>query len=308
MYIYKENKSKKFFIALITILPLTIIGILFTSEPFVFAQDSTIPTNINYDIKEHIFGTNTELERVSRKPKIVYIKKNNYVYRVFTVETDARKILKQYRIDIASNDHISINTPYILDGSIIKIIRTEKVIEDINIDVPFETEIVKNPEKPDGEQNILQEGVLGVRTKRTENYYEDGILKDSTILQDNIVRQPIKRIVEIGTSTYSLDGIEKKGYNCEYWGDVVDNTSYTNEEKEWLKFVMYCESGCNAESQKDSKYKGLFQWDPYWWRKQFSENIFDGYAQISHTIEKYRAGGENMWPTCNSLFEKGYRH
>jgi hypothetical protein len=301
----EENKRTKFFTALFTTVLLAIIGLLFATGDIVFAQNDE--RNIDYDLTGSVFGTNIELERSSRKPKVVHIKKGNYVYKVFTVETDIYKILEQYRIDITGNERISVSTEYIVDGTFVRVIHTETVIEDITLDIPFETEVIKTYQRFEGEEEVLQEGVLGTRTKRVQNYYEDGILKESAVLEESIAREPVKEIIEIGTSTYTFDGIELRGYNCPYWHNVINSGSYTEEEKEWLKFVMYCESGCNAESTK-SYYKGLFQWDPKWWRKQYSENIYDGYAQIQHTIEKYRAGGENMWPNCNAKFEDGHRY
>lgn len=305
MDIQEENKKTKLSKILLISLLITSIGLLFSTVDFAFAQDNQ--QDIKYDIRGNIFGTNSNIEKNSRKPKIVYIKKGGYVYTVLTMETDINEILKQYKIDISDNEKISISTEYILDGTFVKVIQTETVIEDVRLEIPFTTEVIKSYQRFEGEKEILQEGVLGLRTKRVQNYYEDGVLKESIVLLDTLSREPVKEIVEIGTSTYTLDGIEKRGYNCPYWHNVINNGAYTEEEKEWLKYVMYCESGCNAESTK-SYYKGLFQWDPKWWRKQYTENIFDGYAQIQHTIEKYRAGGKNMWPVCNANFEDGHRY
>lgn len=299
------NKRKKIPNTVIISLLVIILGLFFSTVDFAFAQDNKVSTN--YDIRENIFGTNTEIEKNSRKPKVVYIKRGENVYTILTIETDINEILKQYKIDISGNEKISISTEQILYGTFVRVIRTETVIEDVTLQIPFATEVVKSYQKFEGEKETLQQGVLGLRTKRVQNYYEDGVLKESIILADTLAREPVKEIIEIGTSTYTLDGIEQRGYNCPYWHNVISSGPYREEEKEWLKFVMYCESGCNAESTK-SYYKGLFQWDPKWWRKQYTENIFDGYAQIKHTIEKYRAGGENMWPNCNAKFEAGHRY
>ena len=150
------------------------------------------------------------------------------------------------------------------------------------------------------------EGKNGIKKQVYFNTYEDNVLVKSELIDEIIIKKPIKEIKEVGTSMYSLNNIEKKGYNCPFWYSVVDSGPYTQEEKDWLKFMMYCESGCNAESNK-SNYKGLFQWSPYWWNKQFDENIFDGYAQIKHTVEKYRAGEatrSSQWPRCNAKYLK----
>jgi hypothetical protein len=64
---------------------------------------------------------------------------------------------------------------------------------------------------------------------------------------------------------------------------------------------MYCESGCNAESDKHDVYKGLFQWNPKSWNAYYpKDNIYDGYAQIENTIDKIRRGVSlsAYWPAC----------
>ena len=173
-------------------------------------------------------------------------------------------------------------------------------------EIPFEKEIIENPQLLKGEEKVIQEGKNGIKKLVYFNTYEDNALVKSELIDEIIIKKPIKEIKEIGTSMYSLNNIEKKGYNCPFWYSVVDSGPYTQEEKDWLKFMMYCESGCNAESNK-SNYKGLFQWSPYWWNKQFDENIFDGYAQIKHTVEKYRAGEatrSSQWPRCNAKYLK----
>lgn len=306
----KENKRTQFFSALFATVLLIIIGLIFATDDAVLAQNSEVDVKTGNDIKEAVFGTNLELERTSRKPKLVHIKKGDYVYNIFTIETDIYKILDQYKIDIEDNVKISISTEYILDGTIVRVIKTETVIEDITLDIPFDTEIIKSYQRFEGEQEVLQEGVLGVKTKKVQSYYEDGVLIQSTVLSERVVSEPVKKILEIGSSMYSLDAIEKRGYDCPYWYSVVDSGPYSDEEKEWLKFIMYCESGCNAEHNKGS-YKGLFQYSPTTWRKRYSENIFDGYAQIRNTVEKYRAGEstrKSQWPACHKKFlkEVGY--
>ncbi len=297
-----SKQELKFFSFLSIPILLTLLGFIFVRTNIIFAQDSN--TEISYDIKKAVFGIDTQQERYSRKPKILSIKKGRTVYKVLTTETDVYQILKQYKIDISGKEKIIINTPYILNGTFITLIQTETIVENILLDIPFSTETKKSNMLAEGEKKIVQEGVLGKKRVIVQSYYEDGILKDSVVLAESIVTEPVKKIYEIGTSIYSLEGIELRGYNCPYWYSVVDSGPYSNEEKEWLKFIMYCESGCNAEHNK-SIYKGLFQWNPKWWKKQFSENIFDGHAQIKNTITKYRAGEstrKNQWPACHAKF------
>ena len=116
--------------------------------------------------------------------------------------------------------------------------------------------------------------------------YEDGKLVSQTILSDDVTREPVKEIIQVGVLSLGLEDLEQTyGYNCDHWYSVVDEGNYTDQEKQWLKFVMECESGCNAENDKNKTYKGLFQWNPYYWNKLYgNDNIYDGYDQIKNTV------------------------
>jgi len=303
----KKNSSKTLTTTLTLLLFLLLSFLVVGSNTIVLAQEESY-IDEGVDIKDLVFGTNMELERGSRRPKLVHIKKGEYVYNVFTLETNIYKILEEFQIPIDGEERVIVSTEYVKNGSLVRVIKTKSVIEDIQIEIPFESEVIKTDKYLKGEIYTAQEGVLGVRTQKVLNYYEDGVLVEKKILADRIVKSPVKEILEEGTSLYSLAGIDPKGYNCDYWYHVVDTGPYTPEEKRWLKFIMYCESGCNAESNKGS-YKGLFQWSPFWWSKQFSENIFDGHAQIRNTIAKYRTGEKtraSQWPACHAKYVSTY--
>jgi hypothetical protein len=256
-----------------------------------------------------ILGINDRrLEKSSYKVKLISIKRQNEVRKVLTNKIDIFEILNESGVHIEKNDTVLLNTRYIVNGSIISIVRTETIITQEYEDIPFETEYVKTDIYLKNEQHIIQEGILGIRVRKYINHYEDGFLTRKHELEESIVKEPVIQIIEVGTGEYSITEIVKRGYDCPYWYSVVDNGPYTQEEKRWLKYIMKCESGCNAEHNKSS-YKGLFQWSSYWWNKQFSENIFDGHAQIKNTLSKYRAGEatrQNQWPGCHSKYRSTY--
>jgi len=248
------------------------------------------------------------LQKISQGPKLITVQRNDVVIKLLTTSISLDEIIKESGIAITDNDLVFLNNDYLIDGSIIRIIVTQKIVLEEYTDIPYETETVETTKYSKGTEYVSQKGVLGVMRQRVLLYYEDDILIKKEILDEFVEKEPQKEIIEIGTSWYTLEGIELRGYNCPYWYSVVDREPYSEEEKRWLKFIMYCESGCNAESNK-SNYKGLFQWSPYWWRKQFPENIFDGHAQIKNTVSKYRAGEStrsNQWPACHTKYLRTY--
>lgn len=297
-----NKKNLKSYLFLLTPFFVLSFFLLYYSKGLIFAQESA--NNLNVEIEEYLYLPNTTKERASYGPKLISIKRGDEVVNVLTTLSKVEDILKDNGFTLEKNDYVYLNTQYVVDRSIIKIVRTSSVLFESLEEVPYLSETRESSNLLRGQENTIQKGVLGVKKEVYQNTYEDGVLVKSILVDEIVLKHPQKEIVEIGTSWYTLKGIEIRGYNCNYWYSVVDSGPYSPEEKEWLKFIMYCESGCNAESNKSS-YKGLFQWSPYWWSKQFSENIYDGHAQIKHTIEKYRAGEStraSQWPACNAKY------
>jgi hypothetical protein len=288
----------------ILLLNLILFGFIlaYASTDLVFADENE---QIEYrDIKAMVYKTDIELERSSRRPKVVSVKKGDSVYNLLTVDTNVQDVLRRNNLDLQEGERVIASSEYMLNGSLVRVIKTETVIEEHIIEIPYDTKVIRTQKYVRGEENLVQQGVLGIKKQKVLNYYEDGVLIMTKIIEERIKQEPVNKIVEVGTSMYSLHGIERREYDCPYWYSVVDNGPYTEEEKRWLKFIMHCESGCNAESNK-STYKGLFQWHPYWWSRQFKENIFDGHAQLKNTIGKYRAGEstrKNQWPACHARY------
>lgn len=299
-----NNKRKIIKNLLLLLLPLGFLSafLIYQSNKLVFAQEESYLTDS--EIKGVFFIPDPIKEKISYGPKLISIEKDLHIYKILTTSSDVYQILRENNIELDDQDVITLNTQYLVDGTIIRIVRTDRIVVIKFVDIPYEEEIVEDSAYLKGQKKIIQKGINGIKKQRLLNTYENGYLVQSEFLSETIEKKPVKQIVAVGTSEYLLKDIEVRGYNCPFWYSVVDSGPYTDEEKRWLKFIMYCESGCNAESDKGN-YKGLFQWSPYWWKHQFRENIFDGYAQIKHTIEKYRAGEStraSQWPACHARY------
>ncbi|NLZ24815.1 hypothetical protein GX888_03685 [Candidatus Dojkabacteria bacterium] len=284
-------------LSLFTVLTATLI---YKSSTIALAQKE----NSSYNNLDVLGAKSNSVDKLVWDIKVITIKRQREVRRVLTTKTDIFDIVKESGIYLDSNDTVLLNTNTIINGSIITIVHTETQIVYEHEEIPFKTEYVENKDSLKGVKTVVQEGVLGEKEVMYVYRYEDGKLVKKKKIEERIISEAIKEIVELGTSSYLLVDITKRGYNCPYWYSVVDSSPYTEEEKRWLKFLMHCESGCNAEHDK-GKYKGLFQWNPSIWNRSFSENIFDGEAQIRNTVEKYRAGEatrQSQWPGCHSRY------
>jgi hypothetical protein len=290
-------------ICLLVSLPVTIFG---AKNTYIHAyEESDIP-----NVSEIVFKFNSEEIKNVYDLNLVTVIVNGSTQRVLTNRIDINRLLEDLGIVVNNNKKIISTTDTVQNGSVIRVITVGTIVEEENIEIPFRTEEIATKEIPYGEKKTVQEGVLGVRTKEIKRTYEDGVLVLEEILSESVTREAVDAIVKIGVLKYSPSDLDKQyGYNCSHWYSVVDQSNYTEQEKQWLKFVMECESGCNAESNKNSTYKGLFQWNPRYWDIFFpSDNIFDGYAQIKNTIWKVRDGAKlNVyWPNCHRKYVAKY--
>ena len=275
---------------------------VFTNIPPVFALEEA------ETFRECIFGIDQEDAKLTFSPKFIKVIRGDEIKVYTTSSSTPMDALEENGYIISYDSRIfTYSEDFLSNYSIIQIIKLKTKTETREVDIDYSTSMYDSWQYEVGEEVVEQKGVLGVLEQQVQSYYEDGLLIKEIILSETIVAEPIGEIIAIGSATYTLEGITQRGYDCKYWYTVVDKGNYSAEEKQWLKFMMYCESGCNAESNK-SFYKGLFQWNPTLWKKLYTENIFDGGAQIKHTIEKIRAGAnpDQMWPACSRKYEEKY--
>jgi hypothetical protein len=178
-------------------------------------------------------------------------------------------------------------------------------IDEVLLEIPFQTVMKGNVLCKSLSQEVKeQEGVLGLMTQKVKRIYRGNTLIAEEIIEEHMEREARPEIIIIRGPEDLPTSVPQRGYNCAYWSAYIDGIDATIQEKEWLKFVMRWESGCNAESNK-SFHKGLYQWDPCLWYKQYpNENIFDGEAQIRRTLEKLRNGANpsRMWPAVHKKY------
>jgi hypothetical protein len=262
------------------------------------------------NVREIVFKFDSEEIKNTFDLNLVTVIINGSPRKVLTNRVEIDRLLKDMGIVNNNSKKILSTTENIQNGSVVRVITVGTVVEENSIEIPYRTEKVNTKEIAYGDTKVVQKGVLGVRTQQVKKTYEDGKLVQEKVLSEEITREPVKEIVKVGVLKYSPNDLDRRyGYNCSHWYSVVDESNYTDQEKQWLKYVMECESGCNAESDKNSTYKGLFQWNPRYWDIFFpGDNIYDGYAQIENTIWKIR-NGVNLyayWPHCHRAYVREF--
>lgn len=260
---------------------------------------------VSYDLENILYNVDPKDTKEKIKIKVVFVYSEDGLIKTFSRNGTTLSALNTLGYKITKMHKVVSTSPKdsLYEKTYIRIYTYKTTIEELEKELPYAT-INQGLSLCSvlGSHTVEQEGVLGIQTTVLRKIFEDGNLIAEEVLEQYVKREPVPEIIVLHGPDDTPSEVPQRGYDCGYWYAYVDSMAYSDDEKRWLKFIMYCESGCNAESN-GGYYKGLFQWDPCLWYKLYpNENIFSGEAQINHTIEKYRAGAARMWPACNNRF------
>ncbi len=259
-----------------------------------------------------VYGVSSEEALGDNSIKFVTVNYDGEIKKFFSRSQSPVTALIDSGYSVSNRNRIVSTSPisHLYDGAYIQVYTYKTTIDEILLEIPYKT--ILNGEilcRSLAQEIIEQEGVLGVMSQRIKRTYKGDMLIAEEIVDETIEREPRPQIIVIRGPQDLPDSVPQRGYDCGHWETYINNSiNATTEEKTWLKFIMYCESGCNAESNK-SFYKGLFQWNPCLWYKQYpNDNIFDGEAQIKRTLQKLREGANpnQMWPACHRRYKNTY--
>ncbi len=277
-----------------------------------YAVIKHLDTDSNYySLLENLYKVKAEEIKSSPRLRLVTI---NYDGEVDTFLTNKPSpVIALLDLDYPlSNRNLLISTSPInslYNNTFINVQSYTSTIDELTLEIPFTSEVQGSVLCSKLQrQEVAQAGVLGLMSQKIKRTYKGEELIAEEIVEETTLRDPRPQIIIIKGPDDTPDSVPQRGYNCAFWEAYIDNISASEEEKQWLKFTMRWESGCNAENNK-AYYKGLFQWDPCLWYTQYpNDNIFDGGKQIQRTIDKVRAGAnpKNMWPAVYKKYVATY--
>lgn len=141
-----------------------------------------------------------DLEFTIKNPKNYTINEKGVLTDVVSVHTNIEKILKDANIKLGKLDYtFPEKTKDVPQHVTIEIYRVTEVTETSEIAIPYEEQVSMNRDLDRGVINVIQEGQNGLRVSETKNKYINGELDSSIIVKDEIVSEPIPRIVEKGS-------------------------------------------------------------------------------------------------------------
>lgn len=109
-------------------------------------------------------------------------------------------LLRQMGVVLGAYDRVEPSIlAYPSEGSTIKVVRVNQATETIRSKIPFKTESRPTEELELGIRKASNVGREGVRASNYRIVYEDGKVKSRTLLNTEVVRQPVPEVTLVGT-------------------------------------------------------------------------------------------------------------
>jgi uncharacterized protein YabE (DUF348 family)/3D (Asp-Asp-Asp) domain-containing protein len=130
----------------------------------------------------------------------VQVMTDGEIIEVYTVAADVKDVLQAAGITLGPLDKIEPSLGETLTSeSKIKIVRVERILEETEHKLPFETVKQEDKNLLKGKEKVVQEGQEGVLVKRVEKVYEDGVLVSEQVVGREVEEESLAKIVAVGT-------------------------------------------------------------------------------------------------------------
>ncbi|MGI1690872.1 ubiquitin-like domain-containing protein [Thermoanaerobacter uzonensis] len=119
---------------------------------------------------------------------------------IYTAASNVKEVLQQNSITLGPQDKVnmSLDTPVFRYMYIDVTKVTEKIVTQ-ELDIPYQTETVKNDNMERGQVRVVQQGEVGKKQIVMKVTYENGKEVAKNIIEEKIIKNPINQIVYVGT-------------------------------------------------------------------------------------------------------------
>lgn len=226
---------------------------------------------------------------IDRAP-IINVQADGTAHVFHSWKKTAGEILQEAKFPLGAKDEVVPGREsLVLNGETIVVTRVNEaeVIEEETID--FEIITQKDYDLHQGKSFVEQEGTAGLKEKTFKVIYKNGIETDRILLDSQLVRAVVNKVIRIGVKPYSHEDL---------WNIMVTAGAQYGVSPEEMFSVMMCESGGNNHA--NTFYKGIFQWDGsfYDWAAKAgfpNADILNVEAQIYATALRVSQNGWGAW-------------
>jgi len=119
---------------------------------------------------------------------------------IYTAASNVKEVLQQNSITLGPQDKVnmSLDTPVFKYMYIDVTKVTEKIVTQ-EVDIPYQTETVKNDNMERGQVRVVQQGEVGKKQIVMKVIYKNGKEVAKNIIKEKIIKNPVNQIVHIGT-------------------------------------------------------------------------------------------------------------
>ena len=135
-----------------------------------------------------------------RRPVAIQIVADGQARDVITDARTVAGVLEGLGIALGPEDRVlpGLDAPPVADGQII-VMRITRTTETRSLAIDFKTVKRRNSDLPKGQERVVEPGKKGLREVTEEVVRADGQVESRRALSERIVREPVDRIVEVGT-------------------------------------------------------------------------------------------------------------
>ena len=144
----------------------------------------------------------TKINEIQIKRAVpVYVSVDGQELELMTYKDTVRDVLNDNSIELSENDRLEGAglDDKITEGMHLKIVRVEEKIVTENEQIPYEVVSRANSRMEKGKQKTVTDGKEGVKQKSFKVVIEDGIEVSKELIKEEVVTNPVNKVVEYGT-------------------------------------------------------------------------------------------------------------
>lgn len=201
---------------------------------------------------------------------------------IMTASSDPKTILKEAGITVYDGDEIRVaKNAYFLEtgvAMVYEVIRNGANAITVETEIPFETEEIKDYNLAPGQREIRQLGEVGMKVSNYEVLYVDGEEVSRTLISENTVREPVKKIVAVGAARIGMQTLTAGKGAVIYTVTKADGSTVDRKE-------TYYDLNMQRVMENASRYCGVAP--TYTVREDGVKVDADGYVLVAANLSKY---------------------
>lgn len=164
-------------------------------------SELNISLKINDYINSHFNEEIYDHDKIVIKRAVpISIKSDNKIIKIESTANTIDEVLNTVGIILDDDDKLyPENINNISPNMQIQVVRVDKKTNKETIEIPYTKVIKYNENIKSGETEKLQLGEVGLKEINKEFIYEDGVLVSETVVSEQIIKQPVPEILEVGS-------------------------------------------------------------------------------------------------------------